>query len=184
MTQGGRLTFEADVRDTARAIAADGGYRWGPNLSMGGVHVRESNVPTASLDSLLSGDEPHATFHDARVLSVAIDYTSRTLTARFALCVGDPDAVDERARERGRSGQLMVAGLHVWTIEPPAESGDVMTDGLWLAGDGPLAEASTETARALAQRFAHAPIAWFLYFNDLNAFAYIVAERAAWTWDA
>jgi hypothetical protein len=47
------------------------------------------------LDDLLDATEPHATFHDAEMIDLHIDYVGRTLDARFDLCVGDPDGVTE-----------------------------------------------------------------------------------------
>jgi hypothetical protein len=43
----GRLTFEVEVGQTAQVLAQNGGFRWGTNLSVGGVQVPESAVASA-----------------------------------------------------------------------------------------------------------------------------------------
>jgi hypothetical protein len=43
----GRLTFEAGPGQTAQVLGQDGGFRWGPNLSVGGVQVATHDVATA-----------------------------------------------------------------------------------------------------------------------------------------
>jgi hypothetical protein len=135
-----------------------------------------------SLDDLLGSEEPNGTFHDATLLSVSIDYSSRVFVAEFELCVGDPDASDEQVRERRRAGRLRVEGLQVWAVEPPTGMIDAPLRRLWLTADGPLAECPTEAGKALALSVGENGAAWYLYFSDLNAFAYLVGERQAFEW--
>jgi hypothetical protein len=135
-----------------------------------------------ALDALLSDDEPHATFHDALITAIHVDYVRRRFLAELRVSVGDPDASDEATRERRRSGTLVVEGLSLWTIEPPAAADRSAGAGLWLAADGSLADSPTELGRDLAQRFGHGSVSWFLFFNDQSAFAYLVGERAEFRW--
>jgi len=92
-----------------------------------------------SLDALLHG-ERHATFHDAALLSIDVDYRARRLVANFEISVGDPDAQDQVTRERRRRGELVIEGLKVWALEPPGELTADTSGGLWLTSDGPLAD--------------------------------------------
>lgn len=43
----GRLTFEVRGCRTADVIGQDGGYRWGPNLQVGGVQIPDSEAGAA-----------------------------------------------------------------------------------------------------------------------------------------
>ena len=138
-----------------------------------------------SLDTLLGPDERHATFHDALFARIHVDYTERRFVARARLCVGDPNASDEAARERRREGELVVDGLTIWALEPPAtrpEERDRSNDGLWLTSDGPLAEAPTAAGKALAQSLEPDDVGWFLFFDNLNAFGYLAGQRASFKW--
>lgn len=69
-----------------------------------------------SLDELLDS-ERYGTFHDAVLLSTHVDYIAHVLVAEFNICVGDPAAQNEAARERRRRGRLKVDGLVLWSIE-------------------------------------------------------------------
>jgi hypothetical protein len=134
-----------------------------------------------SLDELLDGDQ-HATFHDAVVLSIHVDYTATLFLAELDICVGDPDAPDEPARERRRRGRLAIEGLKLWALEPPSPPTLEGSRGLWLSADGPLVESPTDTGKALARAFGTQSVSWFLYFNNLNAFGYVAGDRATFAW--
>jgi hypothetical protein len=45
-----------------------------------------------------------------------------------------------------------------------------------------LEEAPTEEGKRLAITVGDDEIVWYLYFNDLNAFAYCVAQEARFEW--
>ena len=135
----------------------------------------------AGLDELLGDEERHATFHDARLLSVDVDYQTRELVALWRMCVGDPGASDKPARERCRNGRLTLQGLLFWVVEPPTEV--TPKDGLpWLTSDGPLSTATTATGRGLARLLPAGAVGWYLYFSDWNAFAYCGANAATFQW--
>ena len=133
-----------------------------------------------TLDELLGSTEPHGTFHDAGLVDLHVDYAARTLAARFELCVGDPDGLTEADRERYRGGRLELQGLLFWAIEPPADPSPGSEP--WLKDDGLLAECPTEAGRRLAATVPADAVAWWLYFSDLNAFAYCAAQRATFQW--
>ncbi len=136
---------------------------------------------TAGLDELLDDEERHATFHDAELLSVHVDYRTRELVAQWRLCVGDPDASEKPARERRRDGRLTLHGLLFWVVEPPTEV--AAKDSLpWLTADGALSTSTTATGRSLAQLLPAGAVGWYLYFSDRNVFAYCGANAARFQW--
>jgi hypothetical protein len=130
-----------------------------------------------SLHDVLDKGEPHATFHDAAIESITVDYLARRLVAKVNLCVGNPDDVDASARERRRVGTLTVEGITLWALEPGLISGKP----LWLTSDGPLNQTPTEVGKAFAAQCSN-NIAWFLFFSDLNAFGYLAGAGATFTW--
>jgi hypothetical protein len=132
-----------------------------------------------SLDELLGKDEPHATFHDAELLSVAIDYDASKLVAVWRLCVGDPSSADEAARERTRHGQLVLQGLAFWVVDPPREA---LLGTPWLTDDGLLSDSPDASGRDLAKFVPAGGVGWYLYFSDTNSFAYYGAKAAQFEW--
>jgi hypothetical protein len=135
------------------------------------------------LADLLDQAEPYATFHDATMHKIKIDYETHELTAEFKLCVGNPDGKTEMERERHRTGMLKVSGLVFWASEPPENGAADNRGPLWLTSDGLISEAPTETAKKLASMVTPDCYAWYLYFSDLNAFAYFAARDVVFEWD-
>lgn len=137
---------------------------------------------TAGLDGLLGPDEAHATFHDAELVCVAVDYLKRELVAEWHLCVGDPDASRRDARERRRDGSLSLEGLQFWVVEPPG-AGVGQEGGLpWLTADGPLRQAPTDAGQRLAGLLPSGGVGWYLFFSDWNSYAYCGAAAARFQW--
>jgi hypothetical protein len=85
-----------------------------------------------SLDELLDGTEPHATFHDASLRELRIDYQARTLAAVFELWVGDPDAELESERKKSRAGVLELTGVISWVQDPPDLSAAILSGSHFL----------------------------------------------------
>ena len=135
-------------------------------------------LQSGSLDELLGGEEFHATFHDASVRRISVDYQARRWEVHLDVCVGDPDAEDEGVREQRRPGTLIVEGLAAWVME----SGVVSGEPLWLTADGPLAQSPTDAGRALAKQHAGAAVGWYLFFSDLNSFAYVIGAQTTFEW--
>ena len=130
---------------------------------------------------MLGATEPFATVHDVSLLILNINYEGRDLIAEFDICVGDSNDSDHIARERRRRGRLCLAGLILWACEPPRDT-ERCEGTPWLTSDGMLEEAPTEEGKRLAITVGDDEIAWYLYFNDLNAFAYCVAQDARFEW--
>jgi hypothetical protein len=134
-----------------------------------------------SLDSLLPSDEPHATFHDAVISTIRVDYLASQLIAQVHIAIGDPGAIDPAARECRRIGELVVDGLNLWVIEAPRDL-TTLDPGLWITHDGLISGSPTESGRTLAKALAPTDVGWFLFINNLNAFAYIAGAQAAFHW--
>jgi hypothetical protein len=133
-----------------------------------------------SLDDFLLQDEPSATFHDAELLSLFIDYDRKELLSEWIICVGDPDA-DRVERERRRRCRLRFKGLCFWVVEPPRNLED-KSRLPWLTSDGPLAEAKTAEANRLAAILRPDAFGMYLFFSNWNAFAYCGAESGSFEW--
>ena len=134
------------------------------------------------MDNLLDQAEPYATFHDAELNEIKINYTESKLSAEFDLCVGNPEATTDAERERRRKGILHVSRLICWAIDPPSNAGSETLGSLWLTDDGLIIESSNKTAKELAATLTPETYGWYLYFNNLNAFAYLVAKKAEFEW--
>jgi hypothetical protein len=135
-----------------------------------------------ALDRLLASAEPHGTFHDASLRCLTLNYEQATCVAEFALFVGDPDATDHADRKRTRIGRLSFTGLLYCIFEPPGNVPTKPGGAAWLTSDGPLSEAPTDTAKKLVVSLPPDAKAWYLYFADLNAFAYVAALRVEFAW--
>ena len=133
-----------------------------------------------SLDTFLGPEEPCATFHDAELLSLRIDYERRELLSEWELCVGDPGAPSQAERERRRRGRLRFTGLCFWVVEPPQEPLDGTRP--WLTSDGPLLDVRTESTKRLADLLPPGASGWYLFFSNWNAFAYCGAEVGIFEW--
>jgi hypothetical protein len=134
----------------------------------------------STIDGFLGPEEACASFHDARLLSLQINYEKRELISEWELCVGDSEATERSDRERTRRGKLQLSGLSFWVVEP---HGHLLIDSMpWLASDGPLLDAGTETSKELAKHVPSGASAWYMYFSDWNAFAYCCAEDGVFAW--
>ena len=91
------------------------------------------------LDGLLGKREPHATFHDARLVALSLDYRNNEAVTTWELCVGDPDDSMRAARERRRTGRLLLSGVLFWVIDPP-KALDTRPGLPWLTECGPLSK--------------------------------------------
>jgi hypothetical protein len=155
-------TLTAEQKQEFRALGAHLETLWGQRL-----------------DDLVPDDEPHGTFHDAFLSDIQVDSTAGTWACAVDLCVGDPDGADVAARDHRRPGVLTLNGLRVWSLPDTNEAPD---HRLWLTSDGALERCPVVVDRALVDAARGAKIAWFLFLADLNAFAYVAADSAQFTW--
>jgi len=129
-----------------------------------------------------SAAEPFASFHDATLSNIHIDYDQRTLSAEFELSVGNPDGTSQAERERTRRAHLNLSDLILWGIEAP-DNRDVNNWGpLWLVHDCIMEEATTEKGKELSITLGPDVYAWCMFFSDINAFGYCAAKEATFEW--
>jgi hypothetical protein len=133
------------------------------------------------LDGLLGKLEPHATFHDARLVAVSLDYRNNEAVTTWELCVGDPDDSMRAARERRRTGRLLLSGVSFWVTDPP-KALDTRPGLPWLTGGGPLSEAPTEIGKQLARLLPTGAMGWQFLFATWNAHMYCGARRLTFEW--
>lgn len=121
-------------------------------------------------------------FHDAKVLSIAIDYVAGTAKFRLSLHVGWPDD-PEPEREEYQEAEMMVTGLSFCSIDPPDPSYRFLTDGrpMCVGGD----PAQPDHLPALLKLLAKCPTGTWCYrffVHDSNAFIQIAALDAQVSW--
>lgn len=133
------------------------------------------------LDRFLGKQEPHATFRDARLVAVSLDYRDRSAATTWELCVGDPDDSMRAVRERRRTGRLIFSGLIFWVIEPPKVL-DARPGLLRLTESGPLSEPATENGRKLADLLPSSALGWQFLFADWDARIYCGCWSVTYEW--
>lgn len=136
---------------------------------------------TDDLDDLLDEQEPHATFRDARLVAVSLDYRTNEAVTTWNLCVGDPDDSMRVARERRRAGRLVLSGLVFWVVDPPRAL-DSRPGLPWLTEVTPLTEAPTETGLHLARLLPPGTSGWCFRFEGSKAHMYCGARKLRYEW--
>ena len=134
-----------------------------------------------ALDGVLGNKEPHATFHDARLVGVSLDYHHNEAVVTWALCVGDPDDSMRAARERRRTGRLILSGVLFWVVDPP-QALDPRPGLPGLSAAGLLSEAPTEAGKQLARLLPPGALGWYFFFASWNAHMYCGARKVTYTW--
>jgi hypothetical protein len=133
------------------------------------------------LEELLDDKYPHATFHDAKIENMKIDYMNNTALLHVELYVGDPN--DDNEKEIKRRGILQFTDLFYCVIEPPDTKypyGDVK--GLWLTGDSPVAPGYNKGKVTLPQDTSDDTFIHSFYISDWNSTFYICAKDASFEW--
>lgn len=134
------------------------------------------------LDDLLARDDFAATFHDASVHRLTLDYVAREAVLECSICVGNPDAEDEQEREARRNGTLIFQGLLYCAIDPPDPRYPYSDrDGLWISDVGPL-DLRPDSAKRFPVNLPAEAFAHYFFVNDWNAFIYIAARSARFDW--
>jgi hypothetical protein len=128
------------------------------------------------LEDIIDNSEPNATFHDADILAISVDYQHSVLRLQMILCVGDPNANNEVDRERRRQCEVVFNGLRHWTIDLPSPISKEIDGPLWMTSDGPLMDCPTDAAKELIKTIFPYDIQWYFYFSDINAFAYTASH--------
>ncbi len=131
------------------------------------------------LDDLFRGE---ATFHDASIERITLDYVARKAVLDCSICIGNPDAADVVSREARRRGRLIFLGLLYCVIDPPDSSYPYKdSEGLWLKDDGPVVT-SVVSGERLPQNLPDGAFSHTFFINDWNAFIYIAGESVRFEW--
>jgi hypothetical protein len=134
------------------------------------------------LEQLLGPTFPQASFHDATIERVTIDYLAHEAVLDCNLIVGDPGATREVEREARRRGRLTLGGLLYFVIEPPDPTYPIKdAEGLWVASDGPLDEL-TSRPTDLPDELPEGAFSHWFFIHSWNAFIYVAFTRAAFAW--
>lgn len=121
-------------------------------------------------------------FHDAKILSIAIDYRASVAKFRLALHVGWPDD-PEPEREEYQDAEMIVTGLCFCSIDPPDPNYRFLTDGQPICVGGDPAQA--DHFPALPELLAKCPAGTWCYrffVHDWNTFIQIAARDAQIAW--
>lgn len=120
-------------------------------------------------------------FHDAHISSVSIDYVKRDARLIIDLWVGVPSE-DQELREAYRQGELKLAGLLYWVIEPPdANYPYGESRQLWVDG-GALESASFKPSVKLPEPLPDGAFASWFFVQHWNSFMYVSAMDASLEW--
>ena len=60
--------------------------------------------------------------HDAKLLSLSVDYERMVLELRLSICVGNPEATTEEEREAYKPCRAIISGLHFCIVDPPEDA--------------------------------------------------------------
>jgi len=134
------------------------------------------------IENLFDNTHECASFHDARIKSVKLDYVSREAIFDCVLYVGNPDIFEDR--ERTAEGTLTITGFLYCVIEAPDHNYNYDdNEGLDVTSDGPLK--LNEFRAPLPQLPLDLPENAFIhyfYLNNCNSFLYIAATGATFQW--
>lgn len=134
------------------------------------------------LDDLFGSEYPDATFHDALIERITLDYIARNAIIECSICIGDPGAPDEDVREARRKGHLVFQDLLYFVIESPDPSYPSQSaGGVSISSDGPVGMNGVNGTH-LPSNLPDEAFAHYFFVSDWNAFAYIAAERAGFEW--
>lgn len=133
------------------------------------------------IEALVGDQYPHASFHDARIETITIDYLKRQVELQCVLYVGNPD--DIIAREATAKGQLTIIGLLYLAIEPPDENYVYDEGSLDVSYNGavPTTPFKLPIAR-LPQDTPENAFAHYFFVYNYNAFVFLAATGAHFVW--
>ena len=135
-------------------------------------------MQTLCLQDLLDGRHPAATFQDAVVEGLAVDYVRRTAELALSLVVRDAKEPELEP------GTLRFEGVLFVSNEMPAAPMDEWReDGLWLTADGSLPDDKIEVSASLPRSLPDDAFVHYLFFSDLNGYMVIAARGASFEWD-
>ncbi|WP_140637463.1 hypothetical protein [Methylibium rhizosphaerae] len=133
-----------------------------------------------ALDSLLGERHKHATFHDAQLEELSIDFSTGTAKLKFSIPCGFSPK-DELLYQRGT---LEFNGLLFYFVEPAAFSPKANDrPGLWITSDGPLPDQEADLAIELPSDLPDKAFAHYFYSSTSNSFIVIAAMQEVFQWE-
>jgi len=140
---------------------------------------------------VFGSEYPNASFHDATLTRLQIDFVAGRASLNLRVWVGDPGAGDKSSREIYRTGVLEVSGLLFCSLDPPDRrclyehpQGLVGLGGLWLADDGAVTpEVPTGAEARLPVPLPDDAFLHYFFVNDWNSFIYLAGRDATFRWD-
>ena len=131
------------------------------------------------LDGLLGDKYEYATFHDAEMESINIDFSTDSIKFGFMIpCGFIPE--NELSFQRGT---LEFHEVLFYYIEPSVykpEANDKVA--LWITSDGPLPDSAVEVSVELPDDLPQDAFAHYFYSSTTNSFVVVAARRAAFHW--
>jgi hypothetical protein len=123
-------------------------------------------------------------FHDAFLESVDADYISGRVLIKLRLCIGDPDASTEKAREAYKSANLELLDLVYLVIEAPDPSSKhAEIKGLWI--DGGEAKPESDPPMPVPVEFLpRGAFAYWFFVRNWNSFIHVAAMDARFHWSS
>jgi hypothetical protein len=139
------------------------------------------NMKELNIEAILGDKYPHASFHDAVIETINIDYLKREVVLQCVLYVGNPD---DDVIPREAKGQLTLTGLLYLAIEPPDEKYSYDEDGLDISYDGPVATTPFKSPiPTLPQDIPENAFVHCFYINNHNRFLFLAASGAHYSWN-
>lgn len=134
------------------------------------------------IEALWGDRYPFASFHDALIHAISLDYQARSVKMQCTILVGDPDA-DRVEREANAEGILDLSGLLYCIIESPDTNYSFEEGSLDISSNGSVA--TTQFKKLLPalpaitneEAFLH----WF-FVSNWNAMIFIAATGARFVW--
>jgi hypothetical protein len=135
------------------------------------------------LEELLDDKYPYASFHDALLNNLTLDYLLRTATFDMELCVGNAESKNAEEREAHAKGVLSFYNFLFCIIETPDYNYNFMKKGgLWITSDGPISSLKGDIYSQLLRKVPKEAFAHYFFNIDWNSFIYIAAHRAKFEW--
>lgn len=119
-------------------------------------------------------------FHDARLLSLKLDYTARSAILHMRLLVGTPGSVNP---EEFREAVLKVSGLCFCTIEPPNPDHGALLNGSGVRISGYVEDRqSLVTLAGALAKCAPDSSCYRFFCHDWNCFIHLAASDVQISW--
>jgi len=133
-----------------------------------------------TLDSLLDERYEDASFHDAELLSVDVDFVRAIATFEFGIQCRATAPDQQFSLQRGT---VEFAGLCFWSVElAVCQIGPTGGSSLWITADGPLPDERLEISEIVPSDLPTGAFVHYLYSSSTNSFIVIGATSATFSW--